>query len=200
MIQNQITETKLQDAIFDWLSTVVSIWDGTGTRPAGKIQFVWHFQQEPRFSLPLIMGRVSGVDKIARDWFSQPVEEIISSVNMFNRQHSGTREFTLYLESFGEEAFAQLAAVQDACDDIQSLATLWEQGITIIEPSSIVDAHAFLGTMPEERATLEIRMRTSSESFRSSSIIEAVELHGIINNGWIDVDVPTITIDTITVI
>lgn len=200
MLHSPLSETTIQDGIFDWLDEVGAIWNGTGTRPTDLPLFVWHMEQEPRFALPLLMGRISGTGKVGWDFFGQPVDEVISSVNMYPRQRSGTREFTLYLEAFGKQAFDVLAKVQDACDDISSMVDLYSAGITVVDCGTVVDAHAFLGTMPEERATLEINMRTTSESILGSiGIIEKVELNGIINNGYEDIDIPTITIDTITV-
>jgi hypothetical protein len=201
MINNPISETLLQTAIAEWLALVlgVTFWDGSSDRSSNQLAFVWHMQQQPRVGTPLLMGRISGIHKIARDYLSQPREEVLNSVNCFAIQQSGTREFTLYLESFGKDSLSRLCAVQGACDSLPLLGILDTAGIAVVDASDVRDAHTFLGTMPEERALIEIRMRTSSEKIIANlNIIEAVQIHGIVNNGWIDVDLPTLTIDTIT--
>jgi hypothetical protein len=198
MIDNQFSELAIQRALWDWINTVIPLYT-TGDRTPGIPALVWHMQQMPRVATPLIMGRLSNIRKTSRDYLSQPREEVIDSVNMFAVQQSGTREFKLYLEYFGIDAIDNLSKIQTAADTIPGLSFLWDNGIAVIEPGEVVDMHEFLGTMPEERALLEIRMRTSNEIIiKSLDVIEKVTLLGVVNNG-VDVTLDTITIDTITV-
>ena len=192
MIDTPITETALQEAIYDWLDSLFSFEES-------GINFIWHMQQMPRLDTPLLMGRITNIQKIGRDWNSQPREETIDSVNVMAMQQSGTREFSLFLEFFGPNSLTEIAKVQDACDNVPGLIELFDAGITVIDCTNASELHTFLGTVPEDRSIIELKMRTSSENIRADlDIIESVQLIGTVNNGWIDSDPITITIDTLT--
>lgn len=196
---NPIVENVLQEAIYDWIDAFLPLWDGTGSQN-GKPLLTWHMQQAPRPATPLIMARISGLRRIGQDYISRPRNEMIDSVMKPAVQQSGTREFTLYLEYFGPNASDAFSKIVDASQNRFSMGPLESVGICIFNNSSIADAHQFLGTVPEERALVELEMRTSSERIITAAlyIIEKVKIRGTINAGT-DLLLDTITIDTITV-
>jgi hypothetical protein len=194
-----ISEASFQDAIYDWIDAFLPLWSGVGDRN-GKPMLTWHMQQAPRPTTPMIMARISVLRGVGMDYFSQPRAELIDEVTKLAVQQSGTREFTLYLEYFGPDAISQLSKIKDNCLNTWTAGPLESAGICIFDSGNILDAHAFMGTVPEERALLEIQMRTSISNIITQlvNIIEKVIITGAINAG-VDISLDTITIDTITV-
>ena len=169
----QLDETYLQKKLARWFATILNIWDGTGTQ-GNKIAFVWHMQGQPRYPVPSLMGRISAIQRIGRDVPFMPD-------NSGARRGAGIREFMLYLQFFGPHAIDALSIIVDATDMPELIASLQADGITPVECQDIVDAHVFLDTMPEERALLDIRFRTTSEWSHIIDIIESATVEGEIN-------------------
>jgi hypothetical protein len=170
----QFNETYLQRKLFDWIGTILDLWDGASTRDPAEIAFIWHMQDMPRYATPLLMGRISAVQRIGRDVPFMPD-------NSGARRGAGIREFMLYLQFFGAGAIDSLSKIVDATDMPEMIASLQEDGITPVECHDVLDAHVFLDTMPEERAMLDIRFRTTSEWSHAIDVVESAEVTGEIN-------------------
>jgi hypothetical protein len=170
----QFDETYLQRKLFDWIGTILDLWDGASTRDPAEIALVWHMQDMPRYKIPLLMGRISAVQRIGRDVPFMPE-------NSGARRGAGIREFMLYLQFFGTHAIDALSKIVDTTDMPEMISDLQEDGITPVECHDVLDAHVFLDTMPEERAMLDIRFRTTSEWSNVIDVIESAEITGDIN-------------------
>lgn len=170
----QFSELYLQRKLFDWINSIIPLWDGVSARAAGALALVWHMQDMPRYAMPLLMGRISAVQRIGRDVPFMPD-------NSGARRGAGIREFMLYLQFFGPGAIDALEKIVDATDMPEMIADLQADGITPVECQDVLDAHVFLDTMPEERAMLDIRFRTTSEWSHTIDVIESAEVTGEIN-------------------
>ena len=184
-----MTETLLQDAIFNWLQPVLNLWKegrdtGATPRAPGQCQMFWHMQEAPRVDTPILMGVINGLEKVGRDYYAQPLKTTDEhDVDHITQKSNGTRNFSLHLQYFGNDALTQLSKVVRACDNQASLDTLRAGGATAVFPHPIIEAHTFLGTTPEDRAILDIDMRTSDyvESTDEVGIIEEVKAEGKID-------------------
>jgi hypothetical protein len=193
---SRITEKNLEDAIFDWLDEILGLWEiGSATpRVDGQIIMVWHMQHMARYETPILMGRINAINRIGRDAISAPDHNGDSTMG-------GTREFVLYLEYFGNDAMDVMSKIKDATEDPQYLAILYDEGITPVESSPIAEAHTFLGTTPEDRTLMDIRLRTTADwtTNRGLPIEEIVgngfgySDGGILDTGTITIDVSTLT-------
>ena len=170
----QFSELYLQRKLFDWIGTILDLWDGTSTRDPAEIALVWHMQDMPRYKTPLLMGRISAVQRIGRDIPFMPD-------NSGARRGAGIREFMLYLQFFGAGAIDALSKIVDVTDMPEMIDALQADGITPVECHDVLDAHVFLDTMPEERAMLDIRFRTTSEWSHAIDVIESAQITGEIN-------------------
>jgi hypothetical protein len=169
----QLDEEYLQRRIYEWINSVMPLWNGIGGRTAGSSAMVWHMQDIHRWPTPVLMGRISALHKIGRDAVFQPD-------NNGSRRQAGEREFMLYLHYFGVNALTLMNKVSDMVQDAESTKDLREDGVTPVWPEDVIDAHQYLDTMPEEGALLDIRFRTTSEWSSTIDVIESVEADGII--------------------
>ena len=169
----QLDEEYLQRKIYDWLSTVIPL-SSIPTNRTGKALMVWHMQDVERMPTPLLMGRVSSFQKIGRDAVFDPE-------NDGSKRQAGVREFMLYLQYFGANALTLLQKISDATEDSASIESLQADGITPVWPEPVIDAHQFLDTMPEDRAILDIRFRTTSEWSTVIEVLESAEATGEVN-------------------
>ena len=87
----------------------------------------------------------------------------------------------LYLQFFGAGSIDALEKIVDATDMTEMIDALQADGITPVECQPVLDAHVFLDTMPEDRAILDIRFRTTSEWSHDIDVIESLEATGEIN-------------------
>lgn len=189
----RISEATLEEAIFDWLDDLLDLWDGQSQRDDNQIAMIWHMQHEGRYKTPILMGRITAINRIGRDSIN------VLTDNDGDTSMGGTREFMLYLEYFGIGAIDVLEKIKSATEDPASYGLLIAQGIATVEASPIIEAHRFLGTTPEDRAMLDIRLRTSSTWTTNRGIpIEEVAAEG---NGYLDglIDMNTITVDASTI-
>jgi hypothetical protein len=169
----QLDEEYLQRKIYDWLATVIPLSSIPANR-TGKALMVWHMQDVERMPTPLLMGRVSSFQKIGRDAVFNPDNE-------GSKRQAGVREFMLYLQYFGANALTVLQKISDATEDSASIESLQADGITPVWPEPVIDAHQFLDTMPEDRAILDIRFRTTSEWSTVIEVLESAEATGEVN-------------------
>lgn len=167
----QLDEKYLQRRIYEWINTLFPLWDTAGTQPAGTVTMIWHMQDLGRYPTPILMGRISAIGRVGRDAVFPPD-------NTGNRRQAGARGFMLYLQYFGAGALTALSKIYDASDDGECTAVLRADGIVPIERQDVLDAHAFVDTMPEERAMLDIRFYTTSEWFTQIDVIESVDMTG----------------------
>jgi hypothetical protein len=170
----QLDETYLQRKLYDWISTMLTLTSNPDTRAAGSVAMIWHMQDLPRFATPILMGRISAIEKIGRDAVFHPD-------NNGSKRQAGIREFMLYLQYFGAGAITALQKIADAVEDLAAIATLQEDGISPVWATPVLDAHQFVGTEPEDRAILDIRFRTTSEWNTVIDVIESAEATGEIN-------------------
>ncbi|HMD67759.1 MAG TPA: immunoglobulin domain-containing protein [Chitinivibrionales bacterium] len=167
----QLDEKYLQRRLAEWINSIFLLWDGTGTQPPGTVAMIWHMQTNTRFPTPFLMGRISAIGRVGRDAVFPPDDA-------GKRRQAGARGFMLYLQFFGPEALTALSKIYDASDDGECTAVLRADGIVPIERQDVIDAHAFVDTMPEDRAMLDIRFYTTSEWFTQIDVIESVDMTG----------------------
>jgi hypothetical protein len=172
-------ELYLRESIFDWIQIVVpEVWAGQADfRPRESIEFIWHMEEEGRPRTPLLQGRLAHTLRIGRDTIGNILPQ-------GNYQITGDREIMLYLTSYGEQASGALRTIQNKINDPTLLVSIQLKGIAIIDAEPIIDAHVYLDSMPEERATMDIRLRFIhqwSTALGSPSVIETVNDTGIVN-------------------
>jgi len=149
-----VTEATLKTAIFDWLQTIVTtLWVGDlSARPINTIAFVWHMNDVSRPATPILEGRMSNENRIGRDTPGSP--------NVNGAQtYTGDREEMLYLTAIGTGALDVLKSIRNAVEDMTVRPTIAANSFTIPDCQAIVDAHIYLDSMPEDRATLDMRIR-----------------------------------------
>jgi hypothetical protein len=187
-ITDESFEGVAENLLYDWLVPILGLWEegrnhDQPLRTAGQPVMVWHMQQAPRPATPLLEGRISAIVKIGRDSIGAPDHNGYSKI-------VGTREYMLYLQYFGDRAIDNLIKIRDACEDPGRLGILYASGTTPVEASEPLDAHAFLGTMPEDRAMMDIRFRTTTKwvSRGETPVEEVVATGRIITGGITDTD------------
>jgi hypothetical protein len=148
-----MTEEYLKETLFAWLQGIIpGLWVGTGgTRPANVTEFVWHMEPGSRPLTPLLECRLTSDTRIGRDYPSAPDAAKGSQI------YTGVRDIMLYLNYMGEGAMTALKAIRNATHDRTKITYLQDRGIAFREAHPIVDAHVFLGTMPEDRAIMDMR-------------------------------------------
>jgi hypothetical protein len=194
-----MTETILHQAIFNVLQPILNVWlEGRDTpatvRAAGQVQLVWHMQGEPRMKTPIIEARLSGFGSRGRDYISAPyeVESGTPPATHLKQDRLGNRNFMLYLTYFGNGAIDQLNKVKDAFELQYYLNILRAGSCTAISVGPVIDAHVYLGTIPEDRASLDIEMRTWSEETLTDKVGIIEHLKG---TGDVGAAVEAITLD-----
>ena len=165
-----MTEISLRENLYDWIQGVLNSF-----LPANAATFIWHMQDISRPSTPILEGRLSNDIRIGRDTVNAPDNDGVQIVD-------GDREFVLYLTYFGTGAWNALQVIRNATHDPYQVGLLQSNGIAIIECHPILDAHVYLDTMPEDRATMDIRMRlVDSWTTQSAGLIEHANASGKIN-------------------
>ena len=103
-----------------------------------------------------------------------------------NAKMNGTREFMLYLQYIGADALDKMCIVRDSIEDPGFLDMLFDRGVTPVDASEPIEASEYLDSMPEERAVLDIRFRSSVEWLTNvGSPIEHIEAEGTLVTGSI---------------
>jgi len=148
-----MSEATLKTDIFNWLQSIVpALWVGEGDlRPANKTAFVWHMLDNSRPATPVLEGRLSTRNRIGRDSWEQNANG--------SQNYTGDREEMLYLHFFGNGAEDVLTSIQNAIEDTTMRPTYETNGFLIVENHPIIDAHQYLDSMPEDGATLDLRIR-----------------------------------------
>lgn len=154
-----MTEATLRTAIYTWMKSIVpAFWVGGPadlehpTRPSGSIAFIWHMEENSRPATPFLECRISIEQRIGRDAPAGP--DVYGSF-----KYTGDREAMLYMTSFGPGAMDTLKSIRNATQDTTVIPTMAANGFLIVEAHPIVDAHQFLDSMPEDRGTLDLRIR-----------------------------------------
>lgn len=198
-----ITETTIKQAIFNWLTPILDIWNENRgeyglDRVSGQVQLVWEKQNQPRVETPILMARLGNFSDTGRDYFSQPT---IDGEGTIRQKQIGTRNFILSLQYFGSDALSQLLKVKSACERNTSLDILRTSGITAVDAGDVLDASMFVGTTSEDRAIMDIGMRTVAEidltGTQIPGIIERVKALGDVDS---EEEIITIDVSTITAI
>ena len=179
-----MTEQDLKDNIYDWLKSVLStLWAGENdaddsARPDGTIEFVWHMEDESRVKTPFLEGRISNMDRIGWDESGSP-DKTTASVT-----YQGDREVMLYLDIRGSGAMDNLNMIRNATQDTTQAPNVKDNGFCFVQCGPVIDAHTFIGPMPEDRALMDIRLRyVESWTTRTGApgIIEEVQASGKID-------------------
>jgi hypothetical protein len=144
-------------------------------------------EQGSRPATPILEGRLSADVRIGRDSVSAPS---MVAGHVGEQTITGDREFVLYLEYFGPGALDALKTIRNATNVPLLLAPLQQNKIAVVDCMQVMDAHEFLDSMPEDRATLDIRMRYSETMTTTPGIIEHANITGKVDG----VAVPAITI------
>ena len=173
-----MTESILKTDIFNWLLAVIpTLYVGDlSVRPAGTIAFVWHMSDISRPATPLLEGRLSNDARIGRDYSKQNSNG--------SQAYSGDREEWLYFTSIGPGAVDTLKSIRNSIEDTTARPTFAGNSFIIIETQPIVDAHQYLDSMPEDRATLDLRIRfldAWSTAAGKPGIIETANQTGKVN-------------------
>ncbi len=171
-----MTESTLRQAIYTWLSSVLSaLWVGDlSERPDNKIAFVWHMEDQTRPATPILEARLSNESRIGRDSIG-PVSNMAGHVG--EQKMTGDREEMLYLTLFGPGAVDYLRLIRNATEDNALRATFDDDSFIVVECMPILDAHEFLDSMPEDRATMDLRLRfIDTWTTNCGGIIEIVNM------------------------
>ena len=149
-----MTEANLKTYIFTWLQLIVpALWVGAGNaRPANKTAFLWHMDNNARPATPLLEARLSNDSRIGRDAPSSPD-------SYGSQTYTGDREEFLYLTAMGKGSIDLLKSIRNAIEDTTIRATIAANNFTVIESRPIIDAHQYLDSMPEDRGTMDLRIR-----------------------------------------
>jgi len=174
-----MTESELKTAIYTWLATVVStLWVGNlAARPDNKTAFVWHMDNDGRPATPLLEARLSNDSRVGRDY--PGAIDIHGSV-----AYTGDREEMVYLTAMGELAVDILKTIRNAVEDTTVHPTFSVNKFIIVEAHPIVDAHQYLDSMPESRATMDLRIRfvdTWTTASGKPGTIDTANMTGIMN-------------------
>jgi hypothetical protein len=148
-----MSEATLKTAIFNWLQTVIAaLWVGVGNaRPANKIAFVWHMDQNARPATPLLEARLSNDLRIGRD--------VAKQNSNGSQSYTGDREEMIYFTAMGPGAMDTLKTIRNAVEDETLRPTMAANSFTVVEAHQIIDAHTYLDSMPEDRGTIDLRIR-----------------------------------------
>jgi hypothetical protein len=174
-----MTEAELKNNIYTWLKTIVpALYVGDlSARPAGSIVFVWHMLSVTREASPILEGRIAVDTRIGRDTPSSP--DVHGS-----ETYTGDREEMLYLHFFGKNSVDYLKSIRNATQDATVRPTVNANGFTVVECHPVLDAHQYLESMPEDGATVDMRIRfidTWTTESGKPGTIETADMTGKVN-------------------
>ena len=177
-----MTEAKLREILFDWMQSIIpALWYGNeANRQPNTIAFLWHMENTARPKTPLLEGRLTSENRIGRDWPGA------LDATLGNQPFYGDREIMLYLNFMGKYAIDYMKAIRNATNDPTQLGPLQSKGVAFVDCQPILDAHEWLGTLPEDRATMDMRLRyydTWHTQKGRPGIIEHVNMSGEIDWG-----------------
>ena len=180
-----MTEQALRDYIYLWLATILTtLWTGTGgTRPAGKVEFVWHMEENSRPLIPILEGRIGMDNRLGRDSISNPVA---SGPTGYKQTMAGDRECMLYLHWFGTGALDGLKTVRNMVEDPILRPMILRDYFTVVEVHPVIDAHQYLDTKSEDGATLDLRLRYSESWTGDIGIIEHAKIRLEIDGAFLN--------------
>lgn len=149
-----MTEATLKTNIYNWLKLIApTLWVGAGNaRPTNTIAYVWHMDENARPATPLLEGRLSLNSRIGRDMPGSP--DINGS-----QTYTGDREEMLYLTAIGKGSIDLLNTIRNSIEDTTIRPTISANSFLVVEAQPVMDAHQYLDSMPEDRATLDLRIR-----------------------------------------
>lgn len=176
-----MSEASIRSGIFKWIKKVVpTVWSQTAdiddddqpirvSRPANTIAFRWFIQDAPRPAVPVILARLSNDVRIGKD----SAGEIDTDDN--NRSYSGDREEMLYLEFYGSGGKDILRSIRNATQDDTAAPSVRVDGFAVVECGPVVDASAFLDSMPEPRSNMDLRIRYSETWTTGDDTVSTIE-------------------------
>jgi hypothetical protein len=160
---------------------------GTITFTTSTATFIWMDQNCPRPQLPYLAGKITALPGIGQDFMGSPSSDVITI--------TGNREVMLALQSYGTTGFQMLCDLKAALSKPTVQSYLRSGGLVVVEDHDVQDISALFDTVFENRASLDIRFRTSESSTDKPGQITHVEL----TEQLFDVDLSTISLDTITI-
>jgi hypothetical protein len=133
-------------------------------------------EDSSRPATPILEGRLSSDVRIGRD--KQLAPDAITDQSVVY----GDREIMFYLTAFGIGSVDNLKTIRNAIEDNMTRPTYSVNNFAIAECSPILDAHVFLDTMPEDRATMDLRLRYIDSWTNAPGIIQHVHANGHVDS------------------
>jgi len=160
---------------------------GTLTFTTSTTTFIWMDQDCPRPALPYLSGKITALPGIGQDYMGPPSDDVITI--------TGNREVMVALQAYGSTGFQLLCDLKASLSKPTVQSYLRSGGLFVVEDHDVQDISALFDTVFENRASLDIRFRTSEQVTDKPGQIECV----IATAELFDLDSSTITIDTITI-
>ena len=76
-----------------------------------------------------------------------------------SQTYTGDREEMLYLTAIGKGSIDLLNTIRNSIEDTTIRPTISANSFLVVEAQPVMDAHQYLDSMPEDRATLDLRIR-----------------------------------------
>lgn len=131
---------------------------------------VFNDQTSPQPSKPYISMKVGSIVDIGQSDARESIDNSGDSI------FTGNREFTLSIQSYGDNALNILSTIKDSLDDEAELQTLRDNGVVFVDQLLFDDITELLETTWEERGQMDLLLRTTSVSSHQVGIIESVYL------------------------
>lgn len=138
--------STLQSAIYDWLKTILT-----------TENVVWDRQNAGQPAKPYVTLNIDVLTRIGEDYVSRPGPNGMVTV-------IGNRDFTLMIQYFGSGAMDKMENIRLATNNPLSLEILQASGIAFVSAEPIMDLTALKQNGYEERAGLDLHMRTDASS------------------------------------
>lgn len=160
----------LQNGIWDWIEAVTSY---------GNSRIIWENQKAQRPQKPYISLLFSTITKIGHDWHSAPATDGSNTIR-------GDREIILQISHYGTGSLQVINDLEDSLERNLYLDILRENGIAYAETVNNSDISLLLDEIIEERAILEVLIRTNSTVITDIDEIGVIETVNVPNAKYYD--------------
>lgn len=158
-----LTYEELEKAVYDWASAQ-SEWET-----------IFHDPNAPRPALPYLLLKIDSFVQIGEDCISPPNNEGECTI-------SGSREFTLSINAYGDEGFAGLLLLRDSLQKPSVQMALNADGLVFVDHHGVKDLTTLLNTSFEQRAQMDVLFRVGNLIVDTVGYIETVEITGTYKN------------------
>lgn len=150
---------------------------------------IFYYPNAPRPANPYITLNIDSLVRVGDDYIPKPDTDGDSTI-------VGDREFTLQVQSYGENCLTILEKIRSSLQKPSILDTLRDENIVFVNSLDITNITALLDTEWEQRGAMDLLFRIANTDEDNLGVIETVELDEEYSDGNTVVYSDTVTISS----